>query len=73
MAPQQDTVATATGSRLDNAEAGLTQAMDEVATRLDAPGLATGERMQLLQRQAELGDLRDDLAVRRRRLGRPMT
>jgi hypothetical protein len=71
MAPQQDSAATATQSRLDNAETGLTAAMHEVNAQLDAPGLASGERMRLLQRQAELGDLRDELAVRRRRIGRP--
>jgi hypothetical protein len=72
MAPQQDSVAVPTASRLTNAEAGLTTAMREVTAQLDTPGLATGERMRLLQRQAELGDLRDELAVRRRRLGRPV-
>lgn len=71
MAPQQDTVALPTASRLTNAEAGLTTAMREVTAQLDAPGLATGDRMRLLQRQAELGDLRDELAVRRRRLANP--
>jgi hypothetical protein len=63
MAPQQNTA-----SRLDNAEVGLTEALREVATQLDTPGLDGGERMRLLQRQAELGDLRDELAARRRRL-----
>jgi len=63
MAPQQNTA-----TRLDNAEVGLTEAMRDVSTKLDAPGLVNGERMRLLQRQAELGDLRDELAVRRRRM-----
>jgi hypothetical protein len=71
MAPQQDTVALGTASRITNAETGLTVAMREVTAQLDAPGLATGDRMRLLQRQAELGDLRDELAVRRRRLANP--
>jgi hypothetical protein len=47
-------------------EAGLAEALREVTLKLDAtrPG---GERMRLLQRQAELGDLRDELALRARR------
>lgn len=63
MAPKKNTAA-----RLDNAEVGLSEAMHDVSAKLDAPGLVTGERMRLLQRQAELGDLRDELAVRRRRM-----
>jgi hypothetical protein len=70
MAPKQQTAAAATASRLTNAETGLTEALREVNTQLDAHGLPGDERMRLLQRQAELGDLRDELALRRRRLGR---
>jgi hypothetical protein len=67
MAPKQDT---ASPSRLQNAEAGLNAAMTEVATQLDDPRLVAGDRMRLLQRQAELGDLRDEMALRARRSGR---
>jgi hypothetical protein len=46
----------------------LGRALDDVAARLDVPGLPAAERHRLLQRQAELGDLRDELALRARRL-----
>lgn len=52
-------------------EAGLADAMREVTGRLDAPGLEGRERMRLLQRQAELGDLRDELELRARRRQAP--
>ena len=45
----------------------LAAALRDVAERLDAPGLSSTDRMTLLQRQAELGDLRDELEVRARR------
>lgn len=45
----------------------LAEALADVSTKLDAPGLDGGVRKRLLQRQAELGDLRDELAVRARR------
>jgi hypothetical protein len=45
----------------------LTEALADVSTRLDAPSLEGSVRKRLLQRQAELGDLRDDLAARARR------
>jgi hypothetical protein len=47
--------------------ANLSVALDDVGERLSAPGLGQDERMALLQRQAELGDLRDELALRDRR------
>lgn len=46
---------------------GLATALHDVAIQLDAPGLAGAQRMRLLQRQAELGDLRDELELRTRR------
>jgi hypothetical protein len=45
----------------------LALALDDVDERLSAPGLGRDERMTLLQRQAELGDLRDEIALRDRR------
>jgi hypothetical protein len=65
MAPQRRS----SGGRSNGPKAtvSLTEALGEVTTRLDAPGLVGGERMRLLQRQAELGDLRDELAQRERR------
>jgi len=78
MAPHQDTtrVLADAGVRPDGTasatgvEPGLAAALHEVSAQLDAPGLTGGERMRLLQRQAELGDLRDELDLRaRRRLG----
>jgi hypothetical protein len=45
----------------------LVVALHDVGQRLDAPGLPRSQRMALLQRQAELGDLRDELALRDRR------
>src|SRR4051794_3551676 len=46
----------------------LANALEEVGVRLDAPGLSFAERKVLLQRQAELGDLRDEVALRARRV-----
>jgi hypothetical protein len=45
----------------------ISVALDDVGQRLDAPDLQRNQRMALLQRQAELGDLRDELALRDRR------
>ena len=45
----------------------LSVALDDVGKRLSAPGLGRDERMALLQRQAEFGDLRDEIALRDRR------
>lgn len=42
-------------------------ALQDVARRLEAPDLPSRDRMRLLERQAELGDLRDELALRARR------
>ena len=54
----------------EGVDAGVAAALREVGQQLAAPGLDGGERMRLLQRQAELGDLRDERALRaRRRLG----
>jgi len=47
--------------------AALAQALEDVADRLDAPGVSSSDRVKLLLRQAELGDLRDELALRARR------
>jgi hypothetical protein len=74
MAPQHDEQRRSSKGRRAGAGApaavSLTEALGKVTTRLDAPGLVGGERMRLLQRQAELGDLRDELAQReRRRMG----
>jgi hypothetical protein len=41
--------------------------METVAARLESPKLNGPQRMALLRRQAELGDLRDALADRARR------
>jgi hypothetical protein len=41
--------------------------METVATKLESPKLSSEQRMALLRRQAELGDLRDALADRARR------
>ncbi|MBI5106949.1 MAG: hypothetical protein HZB46_18540 [Solirubrobacterales bacterium] len=51
----------------------LAAALADVGERLSAPGLGRDERMALLQRQAELGDLRDAIALRdrRRAIARP--
>ena len=40
--------------------------METVSQRLDSPKLNSQQRMALLRRQAELGDLRDALAERAR-------
>jgi hypothetical protein len=48
----------------------LAAAMRDVSARLRAPGLTNPDRMVLLQRQAEFGDLRDALELRARRAGR---
>jgi hypothetical protein len=54
----------------DGVDAGLVTALREVGEELAVPGLDGRRRMRLLQRQAELGDLRDERALRaRRRLG----
>jgi hypothetical protein len=45
----------------------LEEALTDVALKLNAPDLDNRSRKLLLQRQAELGDLRDELAVRARR------
>ncbi|WP_445149855.1 hypothetical protein [Baekduia sp. Peel2402] len=45
----------------------LAEALTDVSVKLDDPGLDARSRKLLLQRQAELGDLRDELAVRARR------
>jgi hypothetical protein len=45
----------------------LAAALREVSAQLRAPGLKNPDRMVLLQRQAELGDLRDALELRARR------
>jgi hypothetical protein len=49
----------------------LTVELDDVNRRLDAPDLPASKRIALLQRQAELGDLRDELALRNRRRTAP--
>jgi hypothetical protein len=72
MAPKHDAARPATEARRraraqPGSAVSLTEALGEVTTKLDAAGLAGGERMRLLQRQAELGDLRDELAQRERR------
>jgi hypothetical protein len=45
----------------------LAEALRDVMARLDAPELERAERNRLLVRQAELGDLRDELVRRRGR------
>ena len=45
--------------------------METVSQRLDFPKLNSQQRMALLRRQAELGDLRDALAERARRAATP--
>jgi hypothetical protein len=63
MAPQHQ----ADRAVADGVDAGLAAALREVGRQLAAPGVGGGERMRLLQRQAELGDLRDERALRARR------
>lgn len=45
------------------------QELEAVAAKLDTPGITREERLALLRRQAQLGDLRDALAQRERRAG----
>ena len=60
--------ATADGTHKDAAlRADLSVALDDVGERLSAPDLGQEQRMALLQRQAELGDLRDEITLRQRR------
>jgi hypothetical protein len=47
--------------------ANLSGALHDVSERLSAPSIGRDERMALLQRQAELGDLRDEIELRDRR------
>jgi hypothetical protein len=49
-------------------EALVLKELENVADRLLAPGVTTAQRLALLRRQAELGDLRDALAARARHL-----
>jgi hypothetical protein len=72
MAPYQQAAAVAeAGSDAADPATGvedrLAVALLEVSKQLDAPGLPGDQRMRLLQRQAELGDLRDELELRTRR------
>jgi hypothetical protein len=53
----------ASGQRPDK----VADVLRDVTDRLDAPDLSRTERMKLLQRQAALGDLRDELDLRARR------
>jgi hypothetical protein len=57
---------TASGTR-----AQILRQIDTVSQRLDSPKLNSEQRMALLRRQAELGDLRDALAERARRAATP--
>lgn len=41
--------------------------MAVVSAKLDSPGVSREERLNLLRRQAQLGDLRDAIAQRDRR------
>jgi hypothetical protein len=64
------------GSRLGNMTTSGTRTqilrqMETVSQRLDSPKLNSEQRMALLRRQAELGDLRDALAERARRAAAP--
>jgi hypothetical protein len=47
-------------------EAVVQKELESVAARLLAPNVTTEQRLVLLRRQAELGDLRDALADRER-------
>lgn len=47
----------------------IARQMETLSQRLDSPKLTGQQRMALLRRQAELGDLRDALAERARRSG----
>lgn len=49
--------------------AAMRREMAAVSAKLDRPGISREERLTLLRRQAELGDLRDALAQRDRRSG----
>ena len=45
----------------------IVQQMEKVSEQLESPRLSGAQRMALLRRQAELGDLRDAFAERARR------
>lgn len=45
----------------------ILQQMEKVSAQLESPKLSATQRMALLRRQAELGDLRDAFAERARR------
>jgi hypothetical protein len=57
---------TMTGTRTQ-----ILRQMETVAARLESPKLVGQQRLALLRRQAELGDLRDALAERARRAATP--
>lgn len=57
---------TMTGTRTQ-----ILRQMETVAARLESPKLGGQQRLALLRRQAELGDLRDALADRARRAAVP--
>lgn len=63
MAPQDQ----AGRAVVEGVDAALAAALREVGMQLDVAGLERAERRRLLQRQAELGDLRDERALRARR------
>jgi hypothetical protein len=48
-------------------QAAVVKELDRVADKLAAKGLTSDKRMDLLRRQAQLGDLRDAIAQRARR------
>jgi len=55
------------GRRAVNSSSDLMEALRDVDAQLEAPTLTPAERNALLRRQAELGDLRDEIQLRRRR------
>jgi hypothetical protein len=73
MSPQQHTERLQTGRdatavlQSDAPRRKIAGALEDVGKRLDASGLSSPERMRLLERQAALGDLRDELALQARR------
>lgn len=54
-------------SRLLKQSAVIIKELDRVGDKLAAKGLTRDKRMDLLRRQAQLGDLRDAIAQRARR------
>ena len=55
------------GMRRTLDQSAVLKQMDTVKEKLDVPALKPPQRLALLRRQAQLGDLRDAIALRDRR------